>query len=163
VVDRSLANSRKVRTFRSGPYLNNLFREAQERMDELELAEICARLKLAREQAGLSQEAIGEMLDPPVGQRAVANYEKVRVPWRYLSQWAEITGTTRPWLIHGEQAAELPEAVERRLAGLEARMEGLEAKASAIDERMAQGFGHVETLLGDVVARRPRPRRAKAR
>lgn len=162
MVGRSLAKARKDRTFRSGPYLNNLFREAQERMDELELAEICARLKLAREQAGLSQEAIGEMLDPPVGQRAVANYEKSRVPWRYLGQWAEITGTTRPWLMHGEQAAELPEAVERRLAGLEARLGALEAKVAALDERMAEGFEHVETLLDDLAARLPRPRRAKA-
>ena len=43
---------------------------------------ICARVRQAREQAGLEQHEIAEMLMPAVTDRTIRNWEKDRPPFR---------------------------------------------------------------------------------
>lgn len=73
-------------------------------MSELERQMICQRVKQARVEAGLTQEELADLLN--VGQRTVANYESVRVPWRYLAKIGEVTGRTQEWLLRGDADAE---------------------------------------------------------
>jgi transcriptional regulator with XRE-family HTH domain len=115
---------RNLRTFRSGPYLEGLFTGP---MAELDRRLICARIKQARKEAGLTQEELADLLRPAVRARTIANYESERVPWRYLGQIAEITGRSQEWLLHGElEAGDVPErlgrleAVLQEIAGLQA-------------------------------------------
>lgn len=149
--NRSETNLRKERTFRSGDYLNRLFSEAQEHMDALEQAEICARLKSARDLSGFTQEQMADMLDPPVTARAVANYEKSRVPTKYISQWSEITGKSKRWILTGEEEGATPkqladihallESIEKKVGGLakadavETAVRSLEAQIAALAQR----------------------------
>lgn len=139
--NRSETKPRKERTFRSGDYLNRLFSEAQEHMDALEQAEICARLKSARDLSGFTQEQMADMLDPPVTARAVANYEKSRVPTKYISQWAEITGTSKRWLLTGEEEG----ATSQQLAEIHALLESLSAKVDLLPKEADLKRG-LETL-----------------
>lgn len=71
------------RTFRSGAYLDTLFRAA-ERMDATLQAEICARIKQARVEAGFTQAEAADTLG--VTMRAYQNYEATRVPFRSLTR-----------------------------------------------------------------------------
>lgn len=64
---RSSQTAAAARTFRSGPYLNSLFRSA-ERMDEQLQAEICGRIREARIEAGFTQEEAADVLS--ITQRA---------------------------------------------------------------------------------------------
>lgn len=110
ILERSETKARAERTFRSAPFLNDLFNTAappptklERRMSELERAAIMARIKQARTQAGLTQDELADLLN--VQQRTIANYESIRVPWRYLDKIAEVTGVSQEWLIHGERPA----------------------------------------------------------
>lgn len=62
--------------------------------------EICARIKQARIEAGLTQDEFADLLK--VEKRTVQNYEADRVPWRYLKEIAKITGRTQEWLLRGD-------------------------------------------------------------
>jgi transcriptional regulator with XRE-family HTH domain len=68
-------------------------------MAELQREEITARIKQARNEAGLTQAEMGELLE--VIPRSVQNYEAGRVPWDKIAKIAEITGKTHQWLLHG--------------------------------------------------------------
>lgn len=113
----------KSRTFRSGPYLDSLFRAA-ERMDERLQAEICARIKRSRIEAGFTQQEAADLLGMTL--RGYQNYESDRVPFRKLGRIAELFGVTEPWLLRGgastEDVATVADIV-RRLAALEAMVE----------------------------------------
>lgn len=122
----SSRTAHKPRTFRSGPYLNSLFVQA-ERMDAKLQAEICARIKQARIEAGFTQPEAADVLH--ITLRAYQNYEKDRVPFRSLTEIAEAFGVTEPWLLRGDyeprtaaDAATLAEVL-RRLESLEGKVE----------------------------------------
>jgi transcriptional regulator with XRE-family HTH domain len=92
----------------------------EKRMSELERAAICARIRQARIEAGLTQEELADLLH--VRQRTIHNYETDRVPWRMIGKIAEITGRSSEWLLHGDSftpsssaddVAELRREVER--------------------------------------------------
>lgn len=98
-MNRSATKSRKVRTFSSGTYLERL-------MGELDRAAIAFRLATSRQQAGLDQAELAELLN--VHWRTIQNYESPkidRIPWDRLDEWARATGVTRDWLLHGDDAA----------------------------------------------------------
>lgn len=63
--------------------------------------EICARIKSARKEAGLTQAAMGELL--AVELRTYQNYEHDRVPWRHLKKIGKLTGRTQEWLLRGDR------------------------------------------------------------
>lgn len=73
-------------------------------MDQEQQAEICARIKLAREEAGMTLEEMADALD--VTERAYWNYENNRVPFRRMAEIAAITGKSQDWLYRGEQSVE---------------------------------------------------------
>jgi DNA-binding XRE family transcriptional regulator len=96
---RALPNQRKVRTFRSGPYLDRLLRQA-EHMDANAQAQITARIQQARIEAGYTQEEMADLLG--VRPRSYQNYESIRVPWRLLDKIADLTHKEVAWLLHGD-------------------------------------------------------------
>lgn len=103
-------------------------------MAELDRAAISIRMGQSREQAGLTQPEIADLLHPPVHFRSVQDWESPRkrvVPFDRLDEWARLTKSTREWLIYGEEAIE-----GDRLARVEQRLEEL--------------FSLVETLRHDL-------------
>lgn len=127
---RSSRTENKERTFRSGPYLDSLFRQA-ENMDARLQAEICARIKQARMEAGFTLQEAADTLG--VTLRAWQNYEATRVPFRSLSRIADMLGVQEVWLLRGEPSAAdtatLADVV-LRLAALEETV-GLQGEATA--------------------------------
>lgn len=93
------------RTFRSGPYLRQLFSQA-ELMDARLQQDICARIQQARKEAGYTQQEMADLLGMTM--RGYQNYESTRVPFRWLDKIAELTGKSQEWLLRGdvEQPAE---------------------------------------------------------
>jgi transcriptional regulator with XRE-family HTH domain len=94
-------------------------------MAELDRAAIALRLAQAREEAGLTQEELAELLD--LHWRTIQNYEspKVdRIPFGLLGQWAEATGVTREWLLFGEELV-AQEEVRALFEELGAKVDGL--------------------------------------
>lgn len=76
-------------------------------MAELDRASICARIAQARNEAGLTQPELGDAMEPAVHWRTVQTWESVkepRVPWARLDELARITGRSKEWLLHGEEA-----------------------------------------------------------
>lgn len=95
-------NSRNVRTFSGGAYVAKL-------MAELSRAAIHARIQQAREEAGLDQSELADLLGTHT--RTIQNWEsktpprpgaKLIVPWDRLGEIARVTGVTRDWLLHGD-------------------------------------------------------------
>lgn len=104
--------------------------KTERRMSELERLAICARIKQARQQAGLTQEELADLLH--VRQRTIHNYETDRVPWRLVSQIAEATGVTSQWLLHGDEPTPADGARQADVAELRrevARQQAENAKA----------------------------------
>lgn len=63
---------------------------------------IGARIKQAREEAGLRQEDLADLLE--VSTRTVQNYEAgASKPFKHLNDIAAATRVTTQWLIHGER------------------------------------------------------------
>jgi transcriptional regulator with XRE-family HTH domain len=122
------------------------FAEACRRQDmaELEREAIARRIKQAREDAGLSQPEISEVLG--IHRRTYQNYEAdvdPRTPWGLMNQIAMVTGKTTEWLIHGEKAT--PE---------------LFAKVSSVDQvedvrtEFRRDVGEIKTSLATIEADR---------
>lgn len=86
-------------------------------MAELEAEAISARIKQARQEAGLKQWQMAELLE--VIPRTVQNYEEFRVPWDKLGKIAEVTGKSVEWLLHGDAG---PAPLDR-LAEIEAKLD----------------------------------------
>jgi DNA-binding transcriptional regulator YiaG len=131
-MNRSATKTRNERTFTSRAYLERL-------MGELDRAAICQRIGQAREEAGLTQPELADLLQPPVHWRTIQTWESVRsprVPWDRLDEIARITGRSRDWLLHGDEtvsataverleaAAEVLAAEVARLAAIADRLEG---------------------------------------
>ena len=94
-------------------------------MDAHLQAEICARIKQARTEAGYTQQEMADLLGMTM--RGYQNYESVRVPFPQLGKIAELTGVTQMWLLRGDLVAEpaSPSEIFRRLDHLEASVESL--------------------------------------
>lgn len=69
----------------------------------LDRHEICERIATARNQAGLTQPELADVLE--VHWRTIANWESRKnptVPWNRLAEVADALGVTREWLMHGD-------------------------------------------------------------
>lgn len=106
-------------------------------MDEQLQAEICARIRQSRVEAGMTLEEMSDALG--VTQRAYWNYEHNRVPFRRLSEVAEITGTTQGWLLRGDDSRELPSGLVRDVAEGVTELERSQVASHAkLDEILAR-------------------------
>lgn len=85
-------------------------------MDSYQQAEICARIKQAREEAGMTLEDMADALG--VTQRAYWNYEHIRVPFKRLGDIEELTGKSQGWLLRGESPAPPPDALAEIVDGV---------------------------------------------
>lgn len=128
---RTATKVRSERTFRSAPYLEGLF--GGTRVDAYLQAEICARIKHARKEAGFTQEDMAALLN--LTTRAYQNYERVRVPFRRMGDIARLTGKTEAWLLHGDPA----EPAEGDMAQVR---ELLEAQQRTLDE-LVEAVAHL--------------------
>ena len=111
--------SSKVHTFRGGEYVAAL-------MAELSRAGIAQRIAAAREQAGLTQPELAELMH--VHYRTVQDWESTKkqaTPWDRLDEIAAVTDVKKEWILHGERQGEEPggPTLARRLGDLEALVE----------------------------------------
>lgn len=100
-------------------------------MAELDRAQISARLAASREEAGLTQAEMAELLQ--VHFRSVQNWESPKVetvPWDRIDEWARATGRTKDWLLHGHDQIDWG---AEAAADLRAIREGLEQVDRKID------------------------------
>jgi transcriptional regulator with XRE-family HTH domain len=123
--NRTAKSPRNFRTFSGDGYVAQL-------MGELDRAAISLRLAQARVEVGLTQAELAELLS--IHFRSVQNYESPRerrIPFDLLDHWAQITGRTKEWLLHGDQ----PRIVaDDRLEAIEERLERLEAGLLRVEE-----------------------------
>lgn len=113
-------------------------------MEELDRAAICRRIAEAREKAGLTQEELADAVAPSVHWRTVQIWERGErnkkgehrwtVPWKRLGQIAELTGSTKEWLIHGDQLAADDPALAGRVERIEQLLEVLVARLAPGEE-----------------------------
>jgi transcriptional regulator with XRE-family HTH domain len=113
---------------------------------------IRARIRLARKEAGLTQEQLATLIDRH--KRTVENYERVRVPdYAELGKIARVLNRPIEWFLHGdafeddaaairtdlEQQRRLLEAIDRKLdlANPDARLAAIERELS----RLARAVG----------------------
>lgn len=116
-------SSRNVRRFSGGEYVAAL-------MAEIERAAITARVQAKRDESGLTQQEVADLMNVTV--RTVQYWESQKRPivqMDRLDELARTIGTTKFWLLHGadlpgsaEDAATLAEIV-RRLGALEDQVE----------------------------------------
>lgn len=94
---------------------------------------ICARIKQARVEAGLTQEEMADLLN--VRTRTYWNYENDRVPFRSISQISRATGRSEDWLLRGDSAGP---ASAGEIARLLAQVQSLEDSVGEIREMLRE-------------------------
>ena len=118
-------------------------------LEEMDRAAISTRLKASREEAGVTQEEMAEILKVHV--RSIQDYERPSlktVPFDRLDEWAAATGTTKTWLLQGDSAVE-----SDRLAELESRLESVAGALELLERGQAQ---ILDLLRGAAATRRTR-------
>jgi transcriptional regulator with XRE-family HTH domain len=98
---------------------------------ELEHKGIAGRIKQARNEKGLTQEQMANLLD--VKQRTYQNYEsatKPRIPWERMNDIGRITRKKVEWLLHGEAPdlisamnGSIPKAIQDQLVELDRKLD----------------------------------------
>jgi transcriptional regulator with XRE-family HTH domain len=110
-----------------------------ELMAELNRAEISGRLQLSREQAGLTQPEMAELLHVHVN--TIQNWENPTkgVPFGRLNEWASVCGVEVDWLLHGDElvvsadrAASIEELLQRAVGLLERLVPEEETRQSSV-------------------------------
>jgi transcriptional regulator with XRE-family HTH domain len=86
-------------------------------MDGIEPTEVCARIKIARERARLSQPEMAKAIKCSVS--SLNYYERDRVPLEKLGLIAKATSVDIRWLVFGDAYLDPMERIERRLGHLE--------------------------------------------
>jgi transcriptional regulator with XRE-family HTH domain len=113
--NRSLPANRTFRTFAT--------------LDEREEREICARIKQARVEAGLTQQQAADLLH--IEKRTYQNYEDFRVPFRSLEEIGNVLGKPKEWLLYGDG----PEFTNR-IARMEEAMKEMDRKLDRVLTQM---------------------------
>jgi transcriptional regulator with XRE-family HTH domain len=101
-------------------------------MAELDRAAISVRLRQARDDVGLTRPEMAELLT--VHFRSIENYESPQkhvIPFDRLDEWAQITGRTKEWLLHGDEPRVM---ADDRLGMIEERLERVVAELQALRE-----------------------------
>jgi transcriptional regulator with XRE-family HTH domain len=104
--------------------------------------QICARIKLARVEAGYTQDEMASLLNMTM--RGYQNYESTRVPFRHLEKIADLTNVSQMWLLRGDLpgADAMPplngnDAVVARIESLEGVVESLRQALLALHPELA--------------------------
>jgi transcriptional regulator with XRE-family HTH domain len=104
--------------------------------------DIAARLRQVRDEAGLTQEEMGDLVG--VSTRSWQGYESgAVVPYKHIRRIAEVTNRSPGWLLHGETGSE-----------------------SATDDRLERIEGQLDEIRGLLGGRKDggaKPRRAPSR
>lgn len=94
-------------------------------MKKIDRKALTKRMAQAREQTGLSQRAMADVLEVHIN--TIGNIERNQVdPFKYVNDWARATGYSPDWLLWGEES--LGEGAEERLAKVEEGQERLRAE-----------------------------------
>jgi transcriptional regulator with XRE-family HTH domain len=101
-------------------------------MAELDRAAISRRLRIARDEVGLSRVEMAELL--VLHWRTIENYESPKhrvVPFDRLEEWARITGRTKEWLLHGDEPMV---SADDRLSAIEETLERVVVQLQALQD-----------------------------
>lgn len=98
-------------------------------LNEADKLAISERLKQARTEAGFEEREFGELLDPPITDRAIRYHESGSPQMRYLRQWAELTNVSYYWLLRGDEEPQAAEPTPTAVATPQ-----VEALVSKLDE-----------------------------
>lgn len=107
---------------------------------QLESEKIGARIRQARDEAGMTQEQLADVARG-FSKRSLQDYETgVTIPYKHMQEIAAITGKEPEWILHGdpEPPATADEATVEKLA---LRLEALEATVAesiALSREMLQ-------------------------
>lgn len=112
---RSATRSRTFRTFAT--------------LDEQEERDVCARIKQARKEKGLTQQEMADLLN--VEKRTYQNYEDYRVPYKLLDKIAKLVAKPPEWLLYGDG----PEYLNR-MARVEERLEQMSSQLDRLLKQM---------------------------
>lgn len=107
-------------------------------MAELEHKRIAGRIKKARNEAGITQHQMAELLG--VIQRTYQNYESEtnpRIPWDRMSDIERITGKKVEWLLHGD-APDLLATLDGGAGSLSALVQAVQALDAKLDDALDQ-------------------------
>lgn len=132
-------------------------------MSQLQGKAIGARIRQARDEAGLTQEQLADMAKG-FSKRSLQDYEAgTTIPYKHMQEIAALTGKKPEWIIHGDPepqpgAAAGTEMILHRLEGLEARVlemaemlrEKLEIEEGSESERVPGRSQEGETRVGSV-------------
>lgn len=110
--------------------LRRLLLEALEEGTRIRLTAVGERIKQARQDIGLTQDALAELVG--VGMRQIQYYEAGESdPYRQIQKIAEVTNRSVAWLLHGDSTTTTGEPVADEIVS---RLEGLEAAQARSEE-----------------------------
>lgn len=115
---------------------------------DLAAREIGARIALARNEAGMTQEELAGLCS--FSKRSLQDYETgVTIPWRHMREISQILRRPVPWLLHGERPdadAETPQ-LEQRLEELVSAVEVLVRQTTETREAVLLRLEEIERRL----------------
>jgi transcriptional regulator with XRE-family HTH domain len=125
-------------------------------MSQLEAKEIGARIALARNEAGMTQEQLTEMAT--FSKRALQTWEAGNVvPYRQMHELSGLLGRPVEWFLHGETPVEEPVPVDDRLVELADAVEALGGQMKDLASTMSERLESIEQRLpSQSAAERPR-------
>lgn len=137
--------------FRGGAYVANL-------MAELSRVGIAQRIQAARNEAGLKQHELADILH--VHSHTIQNWESQKAPitpWDRLGEIANALGVTKQWLLHGEDQpnhlqpappVELLQEVGESVESLMASQESVHGRLTEVLDRLARIEAQLSSSAG---------------
>lgn len=81
---------------------SRILRTLMLQMSEIQKLEVCQRIQEARREAGLTQEEAADLVG--VSTRAWQTWEADVIPYRRIGEIADVLGTTKRQLLHGDES-----------------------------------------------------------
>lgn len=110
-------------------------------MAQLQAQEIGARIALARNEAGMTQEEVTELAT--FSKRSLQDYEAgVTIPWRHMQEISRLLDRPVEWFLHGERPVQ-----DGSESPLEARLGELRDAVETLGRQVEEGSRHVADRL----------------
>jgi transcriptional regulator with XRE-family HTH domain len=121
-------------------------------MAQLQAKEIGARIALARNEAGLTQEEVTDLAT--FSKRSLQDYERGNtIPYRHMQEISRLLDRPVEWFLHGERPADASETpVELRLAELAAAVEAMSRQLEDGSRLVAHRLEQLERRLQETSA-----------